>query len=218
MDASSKDPLNPKDLIGAAKLPLHLWPATATAMGCLGLLEGMSKYGRSNWRAAGVRASIYVDACKRHLDAWFEGEELSPEGVPHLANALACLAILVDAEAHGKLHKDRQFAPTAGYRNLVTRLTPLVNQIKMEYKDKSPKHWDETDGRPAQGVGRQKLSPQTEPVDMKVLCLVLENGHEAHLSGPLATQMYEALYRADASSEPVIVKYLGHAVVRSFWE
>lgn len=66
---SDVKPTNPKDLIGSGKLPLHLWPTTATAMGCIGLLEGMLKYGRSNWREAGVRASIYVDACKRHLDA-----------------------------------------------------------------------------------------------------------------------------------------------------
>jgi hypothetical protein len=60
---SCKD-TNPKDAVGSDKLPLHLWPESATMYGCLGLLEGMSKYGRSNWRAAGVRASIYYDACK----------------------------------------------------------------------------------------------------------------------------------------------------------
>ena len=108
---------NPKDLISSDKLPLHLWPNTATAMGCLGLLEGACKYGRSNWRVAGVRASIYYDAAKRHLDAWFEGEELSPEGVPHLANALACLAIIVDAEAAGKLNDDRNVKTNTYYKD-----------------------------------------------------------------------------------------------------
>ena len=33
-------PTNPKDAIGSDKLPLHLWPSTATALGCLGLLDG----------------------------------------------------------------------------------------------------------------------------------------------------------------------------------
>ena len=132
---------NPKDMIGASKLPLHLWPTTATAMGCIGLLEGMLKYGRSNWREAGVRASIYVDACKRHLDAWFEGEEVAPDsGSPHLANALACLAILVDAQACGKLVDDRAYNG-AGYRKLVEELTPHVAHLKDLFKDKSPKHW-----------------------------------------------------------------------------
>lgn len=130
---------NPKDFIGSSKLPLHLWPTTATAMGCIALLEGASKYGRTNYRVHGVRASIYVDACKRHLDAWFEGEDLSPEGIPHLANALACLAIIVDAQAAGKLTDDRNVQ--GGYRELVKYLTPFVNQLKETYKDKDPKHY-----------------------------------------------------------------------------
>ena len=66
-------PSNPKDAIGSDKLPLHLWPALASAEGSLALLDGALKYGRSNFRVAGVRASIYNDALRRHMDAWFEG-------------------------------------------------------------------------------------------------------------------------------------------------
>lgn len=44
---------NPKDQLGSLKLPLHLWPMSATAFGCIGLANGMLKYGRSNWRHAG---------------------------------------------------------------------------------------------------------------------------------------------------------------------
>jgi hypothetical protein len=133
-------PTNPKDIIGSSKLPLHLWPATASAMGCIGLLEGMLKYGRQNWRPSGVRASIYVDACKRHLDAWFEGEDHAPDsGVPHLANALACLAILVDAQAAGVLNDDRAYP--GGYRSLVESLTPHVARLQALHADRSPKHW-----------------------------------------------------------------------------
>lgn len=65
---------NPKDAIASTKLPLHLWPATATAMGCLGMLVGRQVYGRENFRTLGALASVYVDACKRHLDAWMEGK------------------------------------------------------------------------------------------------------------------------------------------------
>lgn len=132
---------NPKDAIGASKLPLHLWPTTATAMGCIGLLEGALKYGRSNWRESGVRASIYVDACKRHLDAWFEGEECAPDsGSPHLANALACLAIIVDARAAGKLLDDRAYGG-AGYRALVDELTPQVPRLKALFAEHNPHHY-----------------------------------------------------------------------------
>lgn len=137
---------NPKDLIGSDKLPLHLWPATATAMGCVGFLNGALKYGRSNFRVVGVRASIYVDAAKRHLDAWFEGEEVDPDdGVPHLSAALCCIAIIVDAEAAGKLNDDRQVP--GGYRELVKRLTGHVTRLKVLHADrKAPRQYTIADG------------------------------------------------------------------------
>lgn len=131
---------NPKDAVGSSKLPLHLWPTTATIMGSVGLLDGMLKYGRSNFRGIGVRASIYVDACQRHINAWFEGEETDPDsGVPHLAHALACLAILVDAQAADKLNDDRMVE--GGYRKLVTELTPHVTRLKLMYEGKDPHHY-----------------------------------------------------------------------------
>lgn len=131
---------NPKDAIGSNKLPLHLWPETATAYGCLGLLDGALKYGRANWRVAGVRASIYVDATRRHLARWFEGEDTDPDsGLPHLAHALACLAIVVDAQAAGKLRDDRQIA--GGYAGVVASLTPHVARLKAQYADRSPRHY-----------------------------------------------------------------------------
>lgn len=133
-------PTNPKDLIGSGKLPLHLWPVTATALGSLGLLDGMLKYGRSNFRAVGVRASIYYDAASRHLNAWFEGEEADPDsGLPHLAHALACLAIIVDAQAAGKLNDDRMHP--GGYRALINSLTPHVARLKAVHEDKDPTHY-----------------------------------------------------------------------------
>jgi hypothetical protein len=139
VDPTSK-PSNPKDAIGSGKLPIHLWPNTATAMGCIGFLNGMLKYGRQNFRAIGIRASIYYDAAKRHLDAWFEGEEVDPDdNVPHLAAALACIAIIVDAEAAGKLNDDRAYP--GGYRALVDHLTPLVAQLKQHHESKTPHHY-----------------------------------------------------------------------------
>ena len=137
-------PTNPKDLIGGDKIPLHLWPETATVLGSLALLDGALKYGRANWREAGVRASIYVDAVRRHLNAWFEGEDFDSSehgsGLPHLAHALACIAIIVDADAAGKLTDDRNYP--GGYETLVTDLTPMVAAIKGKYAErKSPKHY-----------------------------------------------------------------------------
>lgn len=131
---------NPKDLVGSGKVPIHLWPNTATVFGSLGLLDGMLKYGRSNWRVAGVRSSIYYDAARRHLDAWFEGEDnASDSGLPHLAHALACLAIIVDADAAGKLNDDRLVS--GGYRSNLDELTPFIEYLKIMHKDKNPKHY-----------------------------------------------------------------------------
>lgn len=131
--------LNPKDIVGSDKLPLHLWPTTASAMGCVALLNGAMKYGRNNWRAIGVRSSIYFDACSRHLAAWFEGEDADEEGVPHLASALACLAILVDAQAARKLVDDRQHP--GGHRRLLDQLTPQVARLKALHAGRAPKDW-----------------------------------------------------------------------------
>ena len=139
-------PSNPKDICGDVKLPLHLWPATATAYGCIAMLNGMLKYGRSNFRAVGVRASIYQDAAKRHLDAWFEGEECDPDdGVPHLSAALACIAIIIDADAAGKLTDDRMVS--GGYRKTMDKLTPHVARLKKLHEKRSPKHYTIDDSK-----------------------------------------------------------------------
>lgn len=136
----SEKPTNPKDVIGSDKLPLHLWPSTATALGCLGLLDGALKYGRSNFRAVGVKASIYYDAANRHLNAWFEGEEVDPDsGLPHLAHALACLAILAEAQAKGNLNDDRMFK--TDYREWVDALTAYVPILRAKHEDKNPQHY-----------------------------------------------------------------------------
>lgn len=137
---SEEKPTNPKDAIGSDKIPFHLWPETATILGALGCLDGACKYGRSNYREIGVRASIYYDAAIRHLNAWFEGEECAEDSdVPHLGHALACIAIVVDAQAAGKLHDDRQLP--GGYKALLEAMTPLVKTIKARHEGKRPKHF-----------------------------------------------------------------------------
>lgn len=133
-------PTNPKDAIATNKLPLHLWPETASAYGAMGFLDGALKYGRTNWRHAGVRASIYYDAARRHLAAWFEGEDTDPQsGVPHLGHALACIAILVDAKEAGKLNDDRAYP--GGYAGLPQRFESLVAELRAKHADKNPQHY-----------------------------------------------------------------------------
>jgi len=145
---------NPKDAVGRAKLPLHLWPPSATAMGCLGLLEGNEKYGRTNWRATPVLASVYLAAAKRHLDDWQEGaDNAADSNNPHLGNALACIAIIVDAATHGTLIDDRNFQPGSGdgYQRLVATLTPQVAALQTKYSAVRPKHYDRRDQAKSRG-------------------------------------------------------------------
>lgn len=93
-----KKPSNPKDAISIKKVPFTLIPENVIAELGLALLEGSRKYGSYNWRIAGVRASVYIDALRRHLGAWWNGENIDPDsGVSHITKAIACLVILRDS-------------------------------------------------------------------------------------------------------------------------
>jgi hypothetical protein len=103
---------NPKTSAGAQKVPLHLVPPSATHYLALAFKDGAQKYGPYNWRDKGVSASVYYAAAKRHLDAFWDGEDASPDaGVHHFAHVMACCAIVLDALTVGKLNDDR---PPAG--------------------------------------------------------------------------------------------------------
>lgn len=90
-------PTNPKDLVATTKIDLSLFPHTAVAHGALALMEGHLKYGAYNWRVGGILISVYLAALRRHIAKFENGEWADPKtGVPHLSNALACIAILLD--------------------------------------------------------------------------------------------------------------------------
>ena len=134
-------PSNPKDIIGSSKLPLELVPDTLVAYAALAFLEGASKYGRFNWRIAGVRASIYRAAVGRHLMKWWNGEDCDPKtGVPHLASAIAGLGIILDAELAGKLTDDRPPALPA-LAEMVDDAAQDVKRLKHLFADQSPRQW-----------------------------------------------------------------------------
>lgn len=106
------DDRNPKDLLGIKKVRLSLVPESSVIYQATAMENGADKYGPYNWRTKKVIASIYIDACKRHLGSWFDGEELASDSkVHHLAHAIACLGIIIDAKETGNLIDDR---PTPG--------------------------------------------------------------------------------------------------------
>lgn len=99
---------NPKDAVGSNKPPLSTIPPAVLVEIGLALFEGHLKYGGSNWRAMGVRATVYYDACMRHLLSWLGGEDVDPDsGMPHITKAIAGLCILRDAEMNDCLTDDR---------------------------------------------------------------------------------------------------------------
>jgi hypothetical protein len=99
---------NPKDAVGTKKVPFSVLPCRVLAELGLALLEGARKYGRHNWRIAGVRASVYYDASYRHLMAWWEGEDIDPDsGLSHITKAIAGLMVIRDSMIQGNWVDDR---------------------------------------------------------------------------------------------------------------
>lgn len=131
-------PTNPKDVIGSTKLPMSLVPDTIEMYASLAYLEGALKYGRYNWRIAGVRASIYRDALRRHLAKWWNGEDCDPTtGVPHLASVIACAGIILDAGLCDKLEDDRPPASPEMSKE-IDALAVDVEFLKEHFKDHHP--------------------------------------------------------------------------------
>lgn len=99
---------NPKDAIGRRKVSMAAVPCQVLMEMGLAMQEGGIKHGRHNYRVVDVRASIYYDALWRHVTAWWEGQDIDPDsGLPHLAKAMASLAVIRDAEINGHCIDDR---------------------------------------------------------------------------------------------------------------
>lgn len=137
---------NPKDAIGCKKLPLHLVPSSGIAMTAMAFVEGALKYGKYNWRVAGVRNSIYLDAMKRHYEKYLNGEDVDPKtGVSHLASICACAMIIMDARLCGKLTDDRP--PRAPVGDLIDLLAEDVARLQVLFKDHHPHQHTIADGQ-----------------------------------------------------------------------
>lgn len=113
---NAKDnPPNPKQRYGDLKVPVALVPPSAIIAMGTAFKEGARKYGAYNWRDKAVESMTYINAAQRHILAYLDGEEIDPEsGNTHMAHALACLAIIVDATAIGALVDNRPLKGTAG--------------------------------------------------------------------------------------------------------
>lgn len=107
---------NPKDVIGSRKPRSFIslsWYVIRELS--LALLEGALKYGRHNYRYAGVRASVYTDAAINHIVDFQEGQDIDPEsGISHITKAMASLHVLRDAMINGSWVDDRPLINVGG--------------------------------------------------------------------------------------------------------
>lgn len=123
---------NPKDAIGVAKVPQHVISRPVLAELGLAMMEGGRKYGTHNWRVAGIRASVYYDAMMRHVDAFWEGQDIDPDsGVCHLTKAMACLMILRDSMMLGNWVDDRP--PKFPDGNWVAKMNAQAKELIAKY-------------------------------------------------------------------------------------
>uniref|UniRef100_A0AAU7VGK4 dATP/dGTP diphosphohydrolase N-terminal domain-containing protein n=1 Tax=Dinoroseobacter phage vB_DshS_R26L TaxID=3161158 RepID=A0AAU7VGK4_9CAUD len=149
----SKD-TNPKDALGVAKwrqfmtVPRQVLWELGVAM-----LEGALKYGRHNYRASGVRASVYLDAAYGHLDQFCEGENVDQDsGLSHVTKAIASLVVLRDAMMNDFWVDDRPPAikDLDGVRDFLQ--AKVVENLE-RYADKDPHHYtQQEDGAPYQSL------------------------------------------------------------------
>ncbi|ARB06064.1 endolysin; inhibits RNA polymerase [Dinoroseobacter phage vB_DshS-R5C] len=140
---------NPKDAIGTKKwrqfmaVPRQvLWEVG------VGMLEGALKYGRHNYRAAGVRASVYLDAAFGHLDQFVEGEDVDADsGLSHVTKAICSLVVLRDAMMNDFWVDDRppKIKDLDGVR---ARLQAMVEENFERYEDKNPHHYTQAEDEP----------------------------------------------------------------------
>lgn len=137
---------NPKDAIGTAKWrQFMVVPRQVLWEVGVGMLEGALKYGRHNYRGAGVRASVYLDAAYGHLDQFCEGEDIDQDsGLSHVTKAICSLVVLRDAMMNDFWTDDRppKIKDLEGVR---ARLQNKVAENFERYADKSPHHYTEAE-------------------------------------------------------------------------
>ncbi len=131
--AGGKD-TNPKDIIGVKKTPMSTLSGPVLFEMGLGMLEGARKYGRHNYRAMGVSATVYYDAAMGHLMDWFEGEDIDPDtGLSHVTKAMTALMVLRDSMLMENWVDDRPLRnPNMLYKKY---FNPQAKEIIERYPD-----------------------------------------------------------------------------------
>lgn len=131
--------INPKDLIGVTKVPVHLVSPIAIVQESIANFLGATKYGAWNWRGKNTKASVYYAAALRHMFLWWCGEDMDSDGTPHLTNARCCLAIIMEGTVIGNMKDDRP--PKVNLKAVMKEIEAMMPIIAKKYGHMNPKHW-----------------------------------------------------------------------------
>ncbi len=123
-------------MIGMRKAPMSGLPAPVLMECGLVKLHGDLKYGAYNWREAGVRASVYYNAFFRHIEAWYEGEDLDPDsGEHHIAHAITGLMVHRDSQMFGNCVDDRPISHKPGWiQDMNERASAMIDKSELLLK------------------------------------------------------------------------------------
>lgn len=128
---------NPKDGIGALKPSYSAVPVPVLYELGAALAEGARKYGGYNWRVAGVRTSVYIDATRRHIDAFQEGQDIDPDSkLHHITKAMASLVVLRDAQIQGMVQNDDR--PPSTQHDFMGEMNAHMGVIREMYPNPKP--------------------------------------------------------------------------------
>lgn len=110
---------NPKDAVGSQKYPMTTVSQAVMAEVGVAMLEGALKYGRHNYREAGIICGVNMAAIFRHFQAFWEGEDLDPDtkavdpktqrevALSHVTKLIAAATVLRDGMLMGNWVDDR---------------------------------------------------------------------------------------------------------------
>lgn len=160
--AAAEKATNPKDAVGVRKWrQFATVPFTVLAEIGVAMMEGALKYGRHNYRVAGVRASVYKDAAIGHIMCWWEGEDLDPDTkLSHITKAIASLIVLRDAMIQKKLNDDRP--PKGNLDEVRANLQAVVDAMFDKYPE--PKDaFTELGVRNGQGMTELRVNSKISP-------------------------------------------------------
>lgn len=131
--------VNPKELVALGKITYSALPSAVVAEVGLAMLEGELKHGASNFLASPIRAKVYYDSTRRHIEDWWRGRDIDPTcNVHEITKAIASLMVLRAAMINGNFVDDRPPPPPEEFfTDLEKRTRDLIEQ----HKDKTPRHY-----------------------------------------------------------------------------